>query len=501
MSKLPKRRAVEIYFVLYLAALVFLLPDKRDFERFFINNLGTPVYQPLFSLLPEKTTLTCRAIIDSTGPTIVSLDSVNTIFYSGDVESVQFEFEIFDQTLKQSLKLSSDTKTTTRFFKMTQHKNQQAATFIWNPPLYEKVSKTYQVRVIATARSRGDNPIFVGQKTPSGKPQTFRVKTQFSLLLIYLNKETGLPVFQQPEPGIDTNALFNPFRNFLPQIPTGRISLTPETYDLKAIAYQKWTNIMYAFNINLLRDLDKSDIKVSNEPRDNGGEAYILNTQEDKFYIHGKTPSYGRMKVTVYVKRKYDGAESSKEFYVSPQTYEQPEYDQYMYPEQTYLIDPKLPLLGKETKAYIKDGSVIKARSNQGEKFQFSPELRDTGKILYLERYIDNNLLGQPSPIRILTFPEPEILELRERAPGEIDVQTRSFGFYNKELNEVVRFEIQGNAKYEDKRGRVFDMKDSPVRIQHFVFKAANPNRPFEFRIVAIDKRGKRSFSKSYKKD
>ncbi len=503
MANPKRRRTVEIYFVLYLAALVFLLPDKRDIDRYFLNNVGTPIFQPLFSLLPEKTTLTCRAIIDSTGPKILSLDSINTIFYSGDVEYVNFEFEIIDQTLRQSIKLTSNDRPSTKFFKSVSHPNQQAVSFQWSPPLFEKVSKTYLVRVIATARSKGNNPIFLGQKNTNGSPQTFQVKTQFSLLLIYLNSSTGLPMFPQGNQIVpmDTNSLLaNAYRNMMtPQIPTGKVGLYVQNYEIKAIAYQQWSHVITAINVNLLKDLSVKEFIVTNIPEGNGGEASILDTQEDKFIIRGKTPSFGKTKVYIRIKRKYDGGEDSKTFVVSPLPYEQPDLDKFMYPDQTYNIDPKLPLIGRETRAFVKEGNTVRARSNQGEKFQFTPNMSDIGKTLNFERYIDTNLLGQPLAIKILNFPEPEILDIKERGQLELDIQTRAFGFHNRERNEIVRFEVQGNARYQDLRGRISDLND--VRLQHFLFTPANPKKPFEFTITAFDKRGRKSYQKSYKKD
>jgi len=506
MATNKRRRTVEIYFVLYLAALVFLLPDKRDIDRYFLNNLGTPIFQPMFTLLPEKTTLTCRAIFDSTGPKILALDSINTIFYSGDVENVNFEFEIEDQTLRQSIKLTSNKNPSTKLFKYFEHKDQQAATFQWSPSLHERVSKTFLVRVIATAQSRGNNPIFLGQKNPANQPQTFRVQTQFSLLLIYLNPTTGIPMFpqqnQQMAVPFDSSSFFlNNFTKFLPQSPRGNITLSVNTSELRTIAYSQWKNIIYVGNADLKDPSIVKEINIYNTPDNNNkGEASILDVVQNTIIIHGKTPSYGRTKVVVKVRRKSDDKSASCDFTVYPLLLEQPDCEKFMYPDQFYTIDPKLPLTGIETKAFLKDGNAVRARSIQGEKFQFMPDISDTGKTFYLERYIDNNILGQPVAIRIMLPPDPEILDVNARSLNEVDVQTRAFGLINRERNEVVRFEVKGNARYEDKRGRLVDAKD-PVRTQHFIFTPSNPNKPFEFKIIAVDKRGKKSFEKSWKKD
>ena len=98
MNRNRKRRLVEIYFILYLSALLFLLPDGKKDD---VDSIGTgiQIYQPSFNLIPEKNTLICRVVLDSAGPRIMYLDSVNTIFYTGDVEDVNFEFTVEDQTI------------------------------------------------------------------------------------------------------------------------------------------------------------------------------------------------------------------------------------------------------------------------------------------------------------------------------------------------------------------------------------------------------------------
>ena len=145
MNYKRKKRLVEIYFILYLSALLFLLPDGKNINKDG-NGSGIRIYQPSFILSPEKNTLICRVALDSTGPKIISIDSMNTVFYTGDVEDVFFEFIVEDQSLNNSIKLTSDAKPESKFFKFEQNDKHHAAIFKWKPPLQEISSKTFVVK-------------------------------------------------------------------------------------------------------------------------------------------------------------------------------------------------------------------------------------------------------------------------------------------------------------------------------------------------------------------
>jgi len=503
MSVVRTKKAIEIYFILYLAALVFLIPDGRDLNKQETTGDGIQFITPKFALFPEKTNLTCRLIMDSTGPRILTIDSVNRIYYSGDVEDVKFEFIIEDQFLKQNLVLTSDIKPRSRFFRIEKEGENQSILFYWMPPINERQNKTYLVRVNAYGSSRTDLANSKGLSDAGKVKQIYKVTQQFSLLMIYVNDPQPSQQITQQLPlqllGIDT--LFRSLPQFQQQtssIPIGPIQLMADKKEINAIAYQQWTNTIYINNANPIKDLSKIDLRVRLEPPDNRGVAEILDKGENKFIIHGKTPSTGRMVVELAVVRKYDNADAATRFTVTPAPFEQPDFPKIMYPEQRYTFDPKMPLLGIEPKAYLKEGNIIRAKSNQGEKFIFTPEITDTGKVFTLERYIDNELLGEKHFTRVVNYPDPIIYEIIYMGQTA-EVITQSYGFKDKERNEVVDFIIEGNAKWQDMRGKMTVLQDKATVIQHFRFEPKTPSKPFQFKIQAVDKRGKVSLPKTYR--
>jgi hypothetical protein len=484
------KRKVEIYFVLYLAALILLLPNKEENEEKAEEN-GSTIYNEYFTLLPEKTLLNCRFTSDSTGFDILSLDSVNTVYYTGNVSNVHFEFIIEDQSFKQTLVLNTSDKMESRHFSIIESEDRQAADFYWIPPIKDKISKSYVITVMATGIKRivSDN----AQVTLL----PVKAKTQFSLNMIYIDKTA--PDNQLLAEGAisDTNDPVTSEPNITPQlnIPLflSGFNLNAEKTDIEKLAYQNWTNTIYANNIDLLTGI-KQDIKleVSLSSEDNGGTAIISDVFSDRIVLVGKTPFYGNMTVNLSVTREYDDQTYRLSFKVRPKLIEQAIYPREMYPDQTYTIDPKLPIMDSEIMALLKDGNLIRAKSIEGEKFTFSPDLKDIGKTLVLERYVGGELFGQSYNIYVKDFPNPEIWDIRRVSSDEVIVTTRSYGTVGGKRNEVVEFELKGNAKYEDKRGKI-NSQDPLILIQYFTFKPMNSDKPFNFEIRAEDKRGRKS--------
>ncbi|MFN3780819.1 MAG: hypothetical protein ACK4SO_01430, partial [Candidatus Kapaibacteriota bacterium] len=367
----------------------------------------------------------------------------------------------------------------------------KAAVFYWHPQYLDNFNTTYLVKVVATAKSKK----YYGKQYP--ERFTYKATTQFSLLIVLMNALTGEQTLAQGNQNTQQFPLN--ILNQTQQIPTGfgigKISISATTPIVSQLAYQQWANTINATNVNLSADA-KIDLILRPEPENNGGTAQISEIKPDYIVIRGRTPGYGRLGVEVAVKRKYDNQEARTSFLVLPQQIEKPVFKEYLYPGQSDTIDPKLPLIGGELKAILKDGNRIRASSTGGAPIIFTPELSDTGKQLTLERYIDSNLVGQVYTIYILNFPYPKIIDVTNTGNRVALVVTQAFGIIQQERNEIVRLELEGNVheKYNDLRGKLQDFwGNPPYRKQYFQLKPKDPNKPFVFTVVAIDKYGRRS--------
>ncbi|MGB9913734.1 MAG: hypothetical protein ACPLRO_10245, partial [Candidatus Kapaibacteriota bacterium] len=153
-SSKRKRRIVEIYFILYLAALVFILPES-SFKPGGGN--GPEVigdFQSGFILIPEKSALVCNVVVEPNGYRITKIDSTNVIFYTGDFEDIQFEFTIEDQATSRSITLRPDKNYSAKYFRVVEVPEKKAAVFYWRPQYLENFNTTYLVKVTATAKSK-----------------------------------------------------------------------------------------------------------------------------------------------------------------------------------------------------------------------------------------------------------------------------------------------------------------------------------------------------------
>ncbi|MCX6155115.1 MAG: hypothetical protein NT007_13260 [Candidatus Kapabacteria bacterium] len=489
MSYHPKRRKfVEIYFVLYLAALVLLLPDRKAGHSDITKDPFLAINQLPFTLKAEKSNLFCRLSHDTNGSKLLSIDSSNTIFYSGNVENVHFEFIISDVETKQELALNAD-RQATRFFKMIEEPERNAAVFFWSPPINEIVNKIYQVQVIATARLKNSD---------SKSGETVRIKTQFSLNINYENGSGFL--FAQNNPNTIPKNPQNSANNIMLNQEI-EPSLIPKESDIPALSALKWTSFVYVVGISPAELITQTPIVTVSANTD--GTAYVSEIKDSKIFLSGKAPYDGKMKVEVSVRRKSYNTIISADFYVSSRALAEPIFTNQMLPGRTYYIDPNLPYSPtQETKAQLRDLNHVRAVSKLGEPIKFTPDISDTGLTLFFERFVNNELVGQAYTIKIISWPEPEIIKIDRQTNSKfLRITTRSQGLYNKTEKNYVKFlEIDGNARvrqeaygdlYEDPEGKL-------IFSQVFIVEILDADKPFKFSVRAVDLRGKKSKPRVY---
>jgi len=490
------RKVVEIYFILYLAALIFLLPDhkadKSDKDSEIAN--GEVAYN--YQLRPAKTTLNSIIVIDSSGPKILNIDSVNTIFFIGKNKSINYEFQIQDQFTGNRISLTEFQSEESDFFRVTEEPNSSNVHFRWIPPLKDLRSRTYLVSVVATVVPENDtNPI--------------ELQTQFTLNVNILSPlGTDLATLQfesQNENDIGLDDFSGQMTSRVP-ISGGRITLIPQESFVKSIAYKQWKNTVFVSGMNLDNELQQNpNITVTQEPEGNRGTAKIEGISDSHISLSGITPGWGNIKVTLKIVRAGNLDEAVTHFTVNAQSIPEPEYSAIMYPEITYRIKPNLPLIsGRNASALLKFGDNKLTESSDGMDFYFTPSISDTGKIIYLERYVDNQILDGRSPhreyiIRIAPFPKPEISRIQNEGRDKARMFTISYGKAGNKENFIIDFEITGNAKIERE---VFGLtRTNPENMGHtqvFDITPKDKSKPFKFQITGINSNGQKTGSISY---
>jgi len=475
-----RRRPIEIYFVLYLAALIFLIP-KNDDEKNISAESTFSTFELPFSIRPEKSVLFCRLTIDSNNITILHLDSINNIFHTGDVDDIKYEFIVEDQVFKQRIRLAANLEQNNRFFSVSENKRDKSSTFSWIPPTDDRMNKSYIVHVLATGKTRGSE-------------QEITARTQFTLVVSYFNRETGLPTSFGDIPMIADELPQNDIIQSQPNLTDFSLSLKHDI--VKTVAYQDWDNDIFILGgLNPINDLLKNpDIIVTNKPENNGGSVFIANYFSNGITLRGKSPGFGTMNVNITLKRKFDNKSASISFNVVPQSIGNAEYPQIMYPALRYVLKPNLPFIaGMETQAHLKEGERLRASSTGSNEITFTPLLADTGKVLTFERYINNSLIGQKHRITIKNFPPPSLVRLSRAGISVALLQTNSFGYINNRDNVVSKLVLTGNATYKERHGQYRADRTNHTWIQYFEITPKDNTKPFTFKVSAIDRRGEAS--------
>ncbi|MGE5480958.1 MAG: hypothetical protein ACM3U1_11110 [Chloroflexota bacterium] len=483
-----RRRIVDIYFVLYLAALLFLLPDKKPADE----RSNQKNYSESFTLRAEKNALFAKAYIDSNGLNVISLDSVNYIYYSGDVEDVNYEFIIEDPAVKRRVSINSDEMSSTRYFRLIEDEENKSASFYWKPPADARNNAVYSVRVNAVAKSRR------GADLLSERPQ-LRASAQFNLILNFYEKIPGSSALAATGETAGTRIDGG---MGAPQFISTNFSFNLQNYEIRALAGQRWQNSIFSAGADLKMDLSEAPkIRINNTPQNNGGTVYLKSLNPGGIVLEGVAPSYGESRVNVAFRQKFTGREVEMEFKVAPQMLKSPQYDKVMYPDRNYTIQLNMPFVsGQESSAQLKsgDGRNVYASSEGGGELAFTPSASDTGKTIYLERYVDGKLFGQRYPIQIKSYPPPEVVRLIDFGAKTVRLQTAAYGAFAGRENYVVRLELEGNARYRELNGQATLDRASMQYVQIFEITPIDTEKPFEFNVTAVDRRGSRSAERKY---
>lgn len=484
-----KKRVIEIYFVLYLAALILLIPGREKNEEIEIPS----IFQIPFSIKLEKQSLNAQYIIDSLGINAVKLDTLNNIFYTGNVRDIEYKFIIEDLQSKQNVTLDKIENNQNQVFSFNYTDNNKNAMFKWKPNVNDRRSKSFVVTVIANAVSQ--------DSVSYGKIVEDKLKFNVNLNIDYAR---DLQLVSQNQP---TNTQNNITQAQNPVIQNlGNILLMPREETIQTLAYNDWENEITIFGLNPSSDLRKQpELIITREPNDKiGGSAKIAGYRDNSIIIKGDAPGYGSMKVKLTLIRHSDGMESSKEFKVQTQLMDEPEIPNKLYPLISYKIKPRIPLVsGKSAYSLLNnsEGKTIARSQNSGD-ITFTPQISDTGKTFVLERYLSGNLFGQKYFIKVLSYPRPEIYRVTEIGYNQIRIFTNSFGYHNNAPNYINSIElVDGNAKIREIIGaqQAPDNKNLLYK-QVFEIVPNDQSKPFQFKIRAVANNGMKGEIVNYPK-
>ena len=186
----------EIYFVLYLMAVLLLLPDGEKPKEDYIVSAQNSAY-----IKSEKSMLNVRLKVKNGISEIVSADTVNIIYPVGKIDSINYNFKLINNNVANEI-YSSKNLAVQNSFEIIENK-EGLVRFEWFPQSIKSVNKNFEVIVEAEIYS-------LGIKEPTMSSARFAINTYYiddDLLIGSNNKSSSFTQdFQNPDANISINS-------------------------------------------------------------------------------------------------------------------------------------------------------------------------------------------------------------------------------------------------------------------------------------------------------
>lgn len=479
------RRQVEIYFVLYLVALVLLMPDHADMAEKNRDSSALALSNARLEFAPDHMRLLCKLKRDSLGgATVTALDSFNVIRYTGNVVDLQVSARIEEVETGQMLTIVAG-ESTTPMFSLEHEPQRSALVFRWHPDFQTALSRTFRVMIVGSGTPSNSNGAL------GAMPAGLRItgSTQFILTTVVEN-EQPTTIITLPG-GRDTLILRDSLRALGGPVALGEFWIDPARDKIATIATREWTNRISVGGADPAHDLvGLPRIRVIGE---NIGEVQRY-TDQRTIIVKGRAPRSGTVTIEVTAQRT-DGQVRTTSFTVSAQALATVDVPDVMYPNIEYVIDPRLPAV-ENTKALVRDGEREVTSCIEGS-MRIKPLLRDTGRTFTFERVIDGVRDGNSVQILIKSFGVPVIRDVKQESdPRKKSIVVQFFSHDRSAGRPSLRV-LDGNAMEPRKLSGYLRAADAqrPTTswLEVFEVMQRDPNRPFTFRVQAFDDRGRAS--------
>jgi len=492
MTARPRnRRRVEIYFVLYVVALVLLMPDPSDQSK---STGPSPYDYSRLDLQPERVRLESKAIRDTGNQLIlIRQDSLNVIRYTGAVTDVRISATVYDEKAGKDIVINPG-DTTTRLFSLVHDPARSAAIFHWRPALMQDdISRTF--RVTLTAMGVPTSVSTANANEADDVPSGLRIQgsTQFMLAYVVDDKPASNTIVQLPGK-VDTIRIRDGGTSFGGETMLGEFWVQPARERVTVLQGTRWTNRISVGGADVSRDLATAPVVKASGDGSASVRSYV-DAATRTVILDGIAPRSGTLNVDVTLQRR-DGQSRSASFIVSAEPLAALALPESIYPGVEAELATRLPSMpGIEVVAVLK-GERGEIQRTTGDMIRYTPSVSDTGKVIYLERYVDDQRVGSPVPIRIRSFDAPEILAAKDLAGGtKKRIVVKYFG---PKMDRPVLDIVDGNVgRIQTLYGNNYRANDRdpavPAWIIEFDIERKDGSRPFAFRIQARDKRGMRS--------
>ena len=483
----PRRRrrgSVEVYFLLYLSAIILLLGTTQG--RHSSENLDDTVREllaPGFRVEAEKPAILWRFVpagISADSNTVLEQDSTNIITAYGTVADLRFDIVEIEDTIS-GRSLPAEAASLTRI-------GERSAVFRWQPAAGETLeNRVYRVTVSATGR-----PIPPPDLRPETRRRVMEIldrggtvgdSVTFTVNLLSINNRGNGPIDPTP-------TLHPPDMAAVPK-PPDTVFVTPpappsqpvpmpglRVSNLAVPPGKQWTNAI---------DLEGAPGGSIDWSVDAPPSVQISASSQLGIRVSGEGPASGSVQsVRVTARRKSDGATAFAMFQVSGSSVGTASFPSEMYVDQQYTLQ-----IGGSPE----DGDVVELQVMQNgarmERFAGRPTVtftpKKTGDLVFV-RTVNGQESRFTAKVQPLRPPRVQVLETRD---DEVIVTTTSYGMVKGRLNHAALHILDGNANDPRLIADEQNNDEPTVRnIQRWSISPKQPGASFVFRAYALDLNG-----------
>lgn len=492
----PARRrkaSIEIYFVLYLSAIILLLgttPSRNHNEEGELEQAILHLLAPDFRVRVERSALLYSFIpagitLDTTGANL-RRDSMNLVTARGRFSSVRFTIvSIEDSGSGQTLPPEAHATLTRR--------DDRTSIFQWRPSPSDR-NAVYRVTVVGTA-----TPLPPSDLKPELQDRISEVlkrhgtvsdSVTFTVNVFALRDQAMVsrmallqtPTLGSDDPGIPDDST-NPLITAFPSLPSSifgqQFEMQPLSLRVAAVQGRLWRN-----RVSLGGNASFADLDLRTDPPG----INIVSQTPTLVELSGQAPLNGERLVTLTATRRSDGRTGSITFAVRSATLPSPDIAQSMFVGQSYRLDFSVPDIPSENMAVevIENDKIIISRNERRSVIVYQPS--GTGRVDFV-RYMDDQRIDAIDA-EIRTLPLPSMQQQRAQSNDtEVIMTTTCYGMVGGMPNRCRLVVQDGNVLDPEQMDQRYDEKNK-MMTQTWRLRRRDTGQEFTFTAYALDQRG-----------
>jgi hypothetical protein len=402
------RQKVDIYFVLYLIALVLLIPvgtvsilDSDNGNE--TSDIDTNLYAEYLSeIYLEKSKLLLSLSSNDSTVSINYADTINSIIIDRVNGNQQPEVNITNLNFNSSYTFQGSFDT--EKFKLEKI-DDVSYRFVWMP--MGNMDGLYKGKIDADEYVVA---ISIGESTREFTVSTFLDQSS----QIDISQADSLTIAELSQPQNTAISVFN-----------NSFELQPSKTVVQSISREPWQNRINIFGATA--DDLKGGINIKSD--DSSVNPSIIDISPKYITIRGLAPLYNKADITLSAQHRISGTSTSVTFSVEPIALTEPELPDQMFPNVSYRIKPNYPPVAEfEYRSVLLLGSDTVNSIRGASSIEYTPELSDISKRARLIRFINGRLVSTSKAIDIVKPPEPIIVDVNPTGDNTYIVRTRAYG-------------------------------------------------------------------------